>query len=186
MSLFEVLLECGVAVFLVKPDCWITGLPCTARIQALPSLSQDDCRPLIPSVSPGGAEVGFVGEASVCPRIDTGGNWSDGAAGSSMCMAPGPEVVGPRACKLAVKASIFFSRSETRLSVFFCRFLVGTVTTQFRPAFLHRLQGPSLGSGSQRTFRPLQASQALDFLGSLGSCSASSVALAAPPLTVSP
>ena len=56
-------------------------------------------------------------------------------------------VTGPvdplEACKLAVRASIFFSSSATRLSVFFCLLRVGWVTMQLRPAFAHRLHGPS-------------------------------------------
>lgn len=81
------------------------------------------------------------------------------------------------ACKLAVRASIFFSSSATRLSVFFCLLRVGCVTTQARSALAHRLQGPSglAGSGSQRTLSPRQLSQARGFFASeLGSWSAAS------------
>lgn len=89
------------------------------------------------------------------------------------------------ACNVAVKASIFFSKSATRLSVFFCLFLVGAVTTQFLPAFRHRLHGcvSSLGSGSQRTLSPLQASHARAFLAS---SSAAAAAAADAPATPSP
>lgn len=75
------------------------------------------------------------------------------------------------ACRLAVRASIFFSSSATLLSVFFCRFLVGCVMMHARLAFLHLLQGPSTstGSGSHLTLSPRQASQARGLLGSLGS-----------------
>lgn len=91
-----------------------------------------------------------------------------GGGPSSLCgMCGGPRV----ACKLAVRASIFFSSSATRLSVFFCRFRVGCVVIQFRPAFAQRLHGPSGfdGSGSQRTLRERHDSQARGFLGSVPS-----------------
>jgi len=69
----------------------------------------------------------------------------------------------------AVKASIFFSSSATLLSVFFCLFRLGAVTTQFRLAFAHLLQGRLGSSWSHRTLSPRQASQALDRFGSFGS-----------------
>ena len=64
--------------------------------------------------------------------------------------------------KLAVNASIFFSNSATRLSVFFCLLRVGAVTTHSLPVLTHRLHVPrgSCVSGSQRTFRLRHASQA--------------------------
>src|SRR3569833_1272537 len=89
---------------------------------------------------------------------------------SSLCPQPPPPPMPPprEACRLAVSASIFFSSSATRLSVFFCLFLVGCVTTQLRPALAHRRQGPSgsAGSGSHRTLSPRQASHARGFLAS--------------------
>lgn len=79
--------------------------------------------------------------------------------GSTGGCGGGPPLV---ACKLAVSASIFFSSSATRLSVFFWRLRLGTVTMHCRPALAHLLQVPSglSGSGSQRTFNDRQASQA--------------------------
>src|SRR5271163_1402661 len=79
-----------------------------------------------------------------------------------------PDVV---AFRLAVRALILFSNSSTRLSDFFCLLRLGAVTTQLRFAFAHLLQGPSglVGSGSQRTFSPRQASHALDRFGLLES-----------------
>lgn len=63
---------------------------------------------------------------------------------------------------MAVKASIFFSSSLTRFSVFFCRFRTGGVTVHFRFAFAHRLQGRNeiSFSNTQRTLSWRQASQA--------------------------
>ena len=88
-------------------------------------------------------------------------------------MGQGPEV-GPDALlalRLAVRASIFFSSSATRLSAFFGRLRVGAVKMHWRLAFAHRLHGPGASglarsAGSHRTFNPRQASQALARFGS--------------------
>src|SRR5699024_4276116 len=82
----------------------------------------------------------------------------------------------PCPTKLDVNASIFLSNSATRLSVFFCLFRDGAVTTHCRPVFAQRVQprpppGPVLGSGSQRTFSWRQASHARGRLASSGSWS---------------
>src|ERR1700712_3660669 len=80
--------------------------------------------------------------------------------------------VPPFAARVAVRASIFFSSSATRLSVFFCVFLLGAVTMHVLLAFAHLLQDPVgwLSSGSHLTLSCRHASQARGRFMSLGSC----------------
>src|SRR5256885_9060148 len=75
------------------------------------------------------------------------------------------------AIKDAVNASIFFSNSATRLSVFFWRFRLGAVTIHCLFAFAHLLHEPVglFSSGSQRTLSCRHASQARERFRSLGS-----------------
>ncbi|RDA85782.1 hypothetical protein CP532_6325 [Ophiocordyceps camponoti-leonardi (nom. inval.)] len=78
----------------------------------------------------------------------------------------GREVADHAPCKLAVRASILRSSSETRLSVFFCRLRVGAVTTHRLPALAHRRHSSPPSSGSHRTLSARQASQARGFFAS--------------------
>lgn len=123
-----------------------------------------------PEAYPGcgcGVDVGMGMGMGVDADVDVGRGGGRGPPAPT----PTPTLAPRLACRLAVRASIFFSSSATRLSVFFCLFLVGCVTRHSRPAFAHRLHGPSglSRSGSHLTLRPRQASQARGRLGSLGS-----------------
>ncbi len=139
----------------------------------------------------GGLCDGLVaGRLQVCPSGHEAAAGERRGARVARALALVPGVVGggvagraAGACRLAVSASIFFSSSATRLSVFFWRLRVGCVTTQLRPALAHRLHGPSglAGSGSHRTLSPRQASQARGFFGSAAADPAATAASTSPP-----